>query len=101
MAKWHKKAALFHDEVIREYSFAPDEAAVLAGAVDCLSNYWRASDLLSKEGLVTKAAGGLLRKHPGCEVAKNSWAGFLSGCRHLGICIPEREARRAYIKGGI
>ncbi len=98
--KWHKNAQNFHKEIVKEYQFSADEAEVLAAAIESLSNYWHASDLLRSDGLVVKTEAGMIRKHPAAEISKNSWAQFLAGCRHLGICVPEKEARRSYTKGG-
>lgn len=82
---WHKEAKRFFKDLHESYKFYGDQDALVLAVVDNLSAFWKASDLLHKEGL-TIEANGMTRKHPACEISKNSWSAFLAGCRHLGIC---------------
>jgi phage terminase small subunit len=87
--KWHKQAQDFYNHIMAEYTLSLDEQSVLQGAAAQLSLYWEAAAILEKEGLTTTTDSGMVRKHPANEICKNSWAGFLAGCRLLGVCQPE------------
>ena len=43
---------------------------------------------------IGKDAQRMVGKTPACEMVKSSWAGFLAGCRLLGICQPEPDPKR-------
>lgn len=90
--KLHKNAIAFKKAILAEYDLTPDEQKILDGAVDQLSVYWMASDLLASEGL-TFRAGDQIRQHPAVQIAKQSWAGFLAGCRLLQIGKPDPGGR--------
>ena len=84
----HKIARKFFKEIKAEYNMSSDELLVLESTCEQLSMYWQASDLIQSEGLTFKTSQGQIKKHPGCEISKNSFVGFLAGCRLLGICQP-------------
>ena len=90
---WHKQAKQFLKDIQQEYTFADDETGIIFATCDQLSMYWKAADQLEKEGL-TVVSGNMSRKNPLCEVVKNSWAGFLAGCRLLDIGGPEQVKNR-------
>jgi hypothetical protein len=96
--KLHKMADKFRRQALAEYVFNDAELVFFDGVVRALSNYWDAGDLLQREGL-TITAGSMVRKHPGLEVSKIAWAQFIGGCKHLGICTPAPEEKRAYGTG--
>jgi len=100
MSKIHKQARAFRQEILKEYELSGDELKILDGAVDQLSHYWTASDLLSVEGMTIKT-GDMVRQHPAAAILKQSWAGFLSGCRLLQIGSPsDLKARPGRPDGG-
>ena len=96
--KIHAKADEFRRQVLAEYVFNDAELTFFDAVVRALNNYWAASDILSKEGL-TVTAGSMVRKHPALEVSKIAWGQFVTGCRHLGLCLPAKEERRPYGTG--
>ena len=100
MHEWHIKAMEFNKQIRHEYKFSPDELSVLDGITDNLSNYWKASEQLNREGLTIGGDGQIARKHPACEISKISWGQFLAGCRLLGICRPQEPEKRPYNRGG-
>jgi hypothetical protein len=87
--KWHEQAKAFYQHIMNEYTLSLDEQSVLQGAAAQLSLYWEATAILEMEGLTVTSDNGMARKHPACEITKNCWAGFLAGCRLLGVCQPE------------
>ena len=95
MKKIHIKAESFKRQVLHEYDFSKAELAFLDGIIQALSQFWTASDVLRKEGL-TVTAGTMVRKHPALEVSKISWAQFVTGCKHLGLCLPAQDEKRPY-----
>lgn len=98
--KIHKRAKAFLKSIIEEYDLSQDELKILDGAVDQLNLYWTASDLLSAEGMTIKT-GDMVRQHPAAAILKQSWAGFLSGCRLLQIGSPaDMKARPGRPDGG-
>ena len=93
--KLHKMADQFRRQALAEYVFNDAELTFFDAVVRALNNYWTASDILQKEGL-TITAGSMVRKHPALEVSKISGSQFVTGCRHLGLCLPIKEERRPY-----
>lgn len=98
MKKTHIKADKFRRQCLAEYDLSDSELVFFDGVVQALSNYWRAADVLNKEGL-TITAGAMVRKHPALEVSKIAWAQFVTGCRHLGLCLPAQDEKRPYGTG--
>lgn len=96
----HKNARAFHGKILDEYTLTEGDKLFLEGVINALSTYWHASDQLAVEGYtVGGEEGGMLRKHPAVEVAKISWAQFISGAKLLGLCVPEPDPKRPYGKG--
>lgn len=90
---WHPEAKRFFKQIVAEYEFSDDEQRVVVGTAQHLSTYWQAVAKIEVEGLTIQGQNGLTRKHPASEIAKNSWAAFLAGCRLLGVCQPHEEKR--------
>jgi phage terminase small subunit len=88
---WHKEARAFFKQLHAQYDFSDDEARVVAGTCQHLSMYWKAAETLDADGLIVTSDNGMTRKHPCTEIAKNSWAAFLAGCRLLGVCQPHDQ----------
>ena len=85
-AKWHPETKKFFRSTCSEWDFPDDEARVLFATCEQLNLYWTSTDELTKGGLTFTTSTGQIKKNPLADVVKNSWAGFLAGCRLLGIC---------------
>ncbi|MCK9229248.1 MAG: P27 family phage terminase small subunit [Syntrophales bacterium] len=96
--KIHKRAEQFRRQALAEYIFNDAELSFFDGVVQALSNYWRAADILKREG-ITVTGGSMVRKHPAFEVSKIAWSQFIGGCKHLGICTPTPDEKRPYGTG--
>lgn len=92
-AKWHSETRKFFRAICQEWQFTDDELRVVYATAEQLDLYWRACDQIDTEGATFQQDNGLIRKHPAVEIVKNSWSGFLAGCRLLGVCQREDEKR--------
>ena len=92
---WHKEAKRFFKDIHNEYKFTDAEQRVVDGAVESLSAFWMASDDIQVSGAVIEATGGIRRQNPAAAVQKTSWASFLAGLRHLGLCVADKDPKRA------
>jgi P27 family predicted phage terminase small subunit len=84
--KWHLETRKFFKAIHAEWQFTDDEVSVIYATCEQLDLYWRACDQISDEGATFQQDNGMIRKHPAVEIVKNSWSGFLAGCRLLGVC---------------
>ena len=91
---WHKESKKFFKTLHTTWQFPDDEQSVVMATCQNLDLFWQATDQIEREGLTFAGENGLIRKHPACEVVKSAWAGFLAGCRLLGICQPEPDPKR-------
>ena len=91
---WHREAKRFFKDLHAEYRFSDAEQRVVDGACESLSAFWAASDDIQINGTVIEATGGIRRQNPAAAVQKTSWASFLAGLRHLGICSPDKDPQR-------
>jgi phage terminase small subunit len=90
----HKKARAFFKQIKAEYELSRDEIILLEGCCENLSMYWLAADSIAVDGLTFKnEKTGQIRKNPAVEICKNSWAGFLAGCRILQVCQPGEKPK--------
>ena len=92
--EWHDETKQFFETLHQTWQFPPDEQRVVMATCQNLDLFWKATDTIEADGMTFTAENGMVRKHPACEIVKSSWAGFLAGCRLLGICQPEPDPKR-------
>ena len=90
-AKWHAETKKFFRTTHAEWDYPDDEERVLCATCENLDMFWRATEQLDSEGLTFTTETGQVKKHPATEIQKTAWAGFLAGCRLLGICSKQSE----------
>ena len=83
--KWHKEARAFFNEIKGMYEIDEKHRAAFYGTTDNLDRYNVASDQLNSEGITYKTESGQIKKHPACQIAKESWSGFLMGLKAMGL----------------
>jgi len=93
--EWFQEVKNFYHRVLRKYDLAAHEVEIVRGCCDQLHRYQQCKRTLDKEGLTFQTASGQIKKHPLCEIERQSWAGFLSGVRTLSIddAIDETEVK--------
>lgn len=92
---WHREAKRFFKDLHGEYAFTEAEERVVDGACESLSAFWMAADDIQTHGAVTASDGGIRRQNPAAAVQKTAWASFLAALRHLGVCLPDKDPKRA------
>lgn len=68
--------------ISREYELTPDAALLLRGALECWDRAQSARELVTREGLVIDG-----KRHPGCDIEKQSYGLFQRFMRQLGLDI--------------
>ena len=63
-------------------------------ACDSLEAFYRARDILAKEGQTFSTTTGQVKKHPCVDICKNERSGFLSAMRQLNLQWDESEEKR-------
>jgi len=87
-------------QINSEVQFNSSELATLQMGLEALGEHRRCLELVAKEGLIIKSEGGLTRKHPATEVAKNARATWIAVVRALKLVTEEEPAKVGRPPGG-
>ncbi|MDM7997205.1 MAG: P27 family phage terminase small subunit [Acidobacteriota bacterium] len=86
--------------ILQEMEFNTAELSTLQMGLEALGEHRRAMAIIAKEGLVIQSDGGLVRKHPATEIAKNARAAWIATVRTLRLATEEEPARVGRPPGG-
>lgn len=83
--KWTKEARQFFRDITKIYEIDEKHQAVFYGTIENLNRFHIANDEINEDGMTFKTESGQIRKHPACQIMKESWSGFLMGLKALGL----------------
>jgi len=83
--RWHREARKFFNYIKDEYDVEKISIGTLNGTAENLSIYNIAADDIKKNGITYTTNTGQIKKNPACQIAKESWSGFLQGLKALGL----------------
>jgi P27 family predicted phage terminase small subunit len=79
-------------QVIQDYALDPHHLRLLEAAADAWDRMVQARDVLREEGLTTETRDGGKKKHPACDVERDSRLAFARLLRELDLdCPPPQE----------
>ena len=82
---WIKEARKFFRDITKIYEIDEKHHAVFYGTIENLNRFYLCNTIIEAEGMTFKTESGQIRKHPACQVQKDSWSAFLLGLKALGL----------------
>ena len=77
--KWHKYARNFFRDITDIFEIPEQHRATFLGTIRNLNIYHKANDEIDRDGITYKTKSNQIKKNPACQIAKESWSGFLQG----------------------
>jgi len=83
--RWTTEARGFFRDITAQFEIDEKHHAIFYGTCENLDRFYRCNEILQTDGLTFKTESGQVRKHPACQISKDSWSGFLQGMKSLGL----------------
>jgi len=91
--EWEPETRTFFRDVISIYEVDEAHRSLFMGTCENLDRFYRCHKKLKVEGETFSTKTGQVKKHPLCQVLKDSWSGFLMGLKGLGLLHMQKTGR--------